>query len=93
MEDRQGGREGKPTPSHFRGRLLIFCKHFFSILTPKFGNLPVSGKFCAIEVGCNFENLPISFFCLNPSYFLDVNVDISRKALGGCLLLFLPLAT
>ena len=44
----------------------------------KFGNLPVSGKFCAIEVACNFENLPI--FCLNPPYFLDVDVGISARS-------------
>ena len=53
----------------------LFLKTFLPILTPKFGNCPISGKFCAIEVACNFENL--SIFCLNPPYFLDVNVGIS----------------
>ena len=42
-------------PPNLIGRLLIF------VLTPKFGNLPISGKFCAIEVACNFENLPFLF--------------------------------
>ena len=52
---------------------------FLSILTPKFGNLPVSGKLCAIEVACNyFENLPM--FCLKLPYFLDVNAGISVHA-------------
>ena len=53
----------------------LFCKHFCPGLTSKFGNLLISGKFCAIEVACNFENLPT--ICLNPSYYLDVNVGIS----------------
>ena len=55
----------------------LFCKHFCSILTPEFCNVPISGKFCPIEVACNFENP--SIFCLNPPYFLDVNVGISTQ--------------
>ena len=58
-------------PLYLIGRLHIFV----NIFVPKFGNLPISGKLCAIEVSCNFENLPI--FCLSPPYFLDVNVSIS----------------
>ena len=54
---------------------LLFIESFLSTSTPKYGNLPISGKFCAIEFACNFENLPI--FGLNPPYFLDVNVGIS----------------
>ena len=42
--------------------------------TPIFGNLHISGKFYPVEVPCNFENLPC--VCLNPYYFLDVNVGI-----------------
>ena len=53
----------------------LFFKTFLSILTPKFGNLPISGMFCATEVAFNFENL--SYFCLNPPYFVDVNISIS----------------
>ena len=45
-----------PTLAIFRVRLPIFA-NILSILTPKFGNLPISGKLCAIEVACNFENL------------------------------------
>ena len=26
---------------------------------PKFGNLPIFGEFCATEVACNFDYLPI----------------------------------
>ena len=44
-----------------------------SILTPKFSNLPISGKFCAIEVVCNLEILPI-FLLEISSLFLDVNM-------------------
>ena len=49
-------------------------------MTPKFGNLPISGKFCAIESACNLENLPI--FCLNPLFFLDVNFGISAGSVS-----------
>ena len=47
-------------PPYLIGRLPIL-EIFCPILTPKFGNLPISGKFCTIEVACNFENLPIFF--------------------------------
>ena len=29
-------------------------RDFCPILTPKFGNLPISGNFCAIEIACKF---------------------------------------
>ena len=60
-----------------------------SILTPKLGNLPLSDKFCAIKIACNFENLP--HFCLNPPYFLDVNVGISAGILIEIIALFTKL--
>ena len=63
-----------PNPSYFRGRFPNFvniCVHFDT----QIWQLRYSGKFCAIEVACNFENLPI--LRLNPPYFLDVNVGIS----------------
>ena len=70
-------------PPYFRRRFLggvcvgggVGCV-WVSISTPKFGNLFISDKFCAIEVACNFEKLLI--FCLNPPYFLDVYIGISE---------------
>ena len=59
----------------FQREAPYFCEHFLPILTPKFGNLTLSGKFCTIEVACKFEDLAI--FCVNPPHFLDGNVSIS----------------
>ena len=62
-------------PSLFQREVPYFLKHFLSILTLNFGSFPISGKFCAIEVTYNFENLfffvlfVLVFFCLNPHYF------------------------
>ena len=46
-------------PLYLLGRLPIFVNIF---VHKKFGNLPISGKFCATEVSCNFESLPIFLF-------------------------------
>ena len=69
-----------PTLPISEGGSLFFLTFLF-ILTPKFGNLPISGKFYAIEVACNFENLLI--FCLNPPYFLDVKGVFRNTLVGG----------
>ena len=45
----------------------LFWITFLSILTPKFGNLFIFGKFCDIEVACNFKKP--SNFLLEPSLF------------------------
>ena len=51
----------------FQRELSIFLT-FLSIFVSKFINLCISGKFCAIEVACNFHNLHI--FCLNLCNYL-----------------------
>ena len=55
--------EEMPTLPISEGGSVSSFKTFLSILTPKYGNLPISGKFCAIEVACNIENLPT--FCMD----------------------------
>ena len=50
-----------PTLPISEGSSLYFV-NILSILTLKFGRLPISGKFCATEVACNFENLPVFLF-------------------------------
>ena len=55
--------------SLFQRKAPYFNNAFLSILTPKFGNLPISGKLCVIKVAGYIENFPI--FSLNPPCFLD----------------------
>ena len=67
-------------PLLFRGRLLIFSDSFVHFDT-QIWQPPYSGKFWTVPLKLhvsNFENLPS--FCLNPPYFLDVNVGTSVQS-------------
>ena len=62
----------------------LFFPTYLSIMTPKFCNLPISDKFCAIKIMCKFEKL--LKFCFNPFYFLSGNVGTHGMGLVSFML-------
>ena len=54
-------------PPYFRGKFLVLST-FLAILKPKFCNLPISVKFCAINFAFDFEK---SFYLLFKSFLFS----------------------
>ena len=61
---------------YLRGRLPIFV-NILSIFMHKFGNLLISGKFCAIDFACNVETLLFFIWMVHISWMLMLVSDSS----------------